>query len=388
MRIDDISCFAQERVAAAKIMVVGCGALGHEVLKHLALFGVGHLVIVDFDTVEPRNLSRSVFYRLSDAEEHRYKVDVMAERLHELNPDIEIKTICGDVAYDVGLGLIREMDVVIGCVDSRWARYCINRLCMRAGKPWVDGGISELEGTVRVFVPGKNCYACNLGDEGLEELRRRMPCSGTIRRNLEAGKAPTTSIVASIVGAVEVQEAMKIINENVNLNDNENVNENDNENGKFSSLCGKMFYYEGGHLTTKLVDFQAYDDDCPVHERWEPLIESPLTCNATVADALTWISSHFAISDPQFSIPNDCFVDYVETKGTSQKVQVMKPGHKVAGFIENDPTLKSIPLSELYQHEYKTIDSAFPFQQLTLAELGIPEHEILRVNNEQYILIK
>ena len=83
MRTDDISCFAQERVAAAKIMVVGCGALGNEVLKHLALFGVGHLDIVDFDTVEPRNLSRSVFYRLSDAEEHRYKVDVMAERLHE-----------------------------------------------------------------------------------------------------------------------------------------------------------------------------------------------------------------------------------------------------------------------------------------------------------------
>ena len=374
MRTDDISCFAQERVAAAKIMVVGCGALGNEVLKHLALFGVGHLDIVDFDTVEPRNLSRSVFYRLSDAEEHRYKVDVMAERLHELNPDVETKTICGDVAYDVGLGLIKEMDVVIGCVDSRWARYCINRLCMRAGKPWVDGGIGELEGTARVFMPGKNCYACNLGDEGLEELRRRMPCSGTIKRNLEAGKAPTTSIVASIIGAVEVQEALKIINEN--------------DNEKFSSLCGKMFYYEGGHLTTKVVDFQAYDDDCPVHECWEPVTESPLTCKMTVADTLAWISSHFTISDPHFSISNDCFVDYVETKSTSRKVQVMRPGHKVADFIENDPLLKNISLSELYQHEYKTIDSSFPFPHLTLAELGIPEREILRVNNEQYILIK
>ena len=382
MRIDDISCFAQERVAAAKIMVVGCGALGNEVLKHLALFGVGHLVIVDFDTVEPRNLSRSVFYRLTDAEGHRYKVEVMAERLHELNPDVDIKTICGDVAYDVGLGLIREMDVVIGCVDSRWARYCINRLCMRAGKPWVDGGIGELEGTARVFVPGKNCYACNLGDEGLEELRRRMPCSGTIKRNLDAGKAPTTSIVASIVGAVEVQEALKIINENVNLNDNENVNE------KFSSLCGKMFYYEGGHLTTKLVDFQAYDDDCPVHECWEPVTESPLTNTTTVTDTLTWISSHLAISDPRFSIPNDCFVDYVENRSDNKRIEMMTAGRNVAEKMEKEVALSGMPLSGFYQHEYKTIDGSFPSPHLTLAELGIPEREILRVNNEQYILIK
>ena len=184
--------FEQQQVAAARVMVVGCGALGNEVLKNLVLLGVEHIVAVDFDIVEVGNLSRSVLFSKQDADARRLKVEVIAERLKAMNPAVEVKTICGDIAYDVGLGLLRQMDVVIGCVDSRWARYCINRLCMRAGVPWVDGGIEELEGTARVFMPGKNCYACNLGPEGLKDMARRMPCSGNIRRQEQAGHAPTT----------------------------------------------------------------------------------------------------------------------------------------------------------------------------------------------------
>jgi len=257
--------FRQERTAAAKVMVVGCGALGNEVLKNLVLMGVRHIVAVDFDTVEPDNLSRSVLFRQEDAATGRRKVEVIAERLRAMNPEVEVKTICGDIGYDVGLGLVRRMDVVIGCVDSRWARYQINRLCMRAGKPWVDGGIDGLEGTARVFRPGDNCYACNLGPEGLRDLRTRMSCAGVIRRAIAAGKAPTTSIIASVIGAVQVQEALKLIHE-------EEV-----KTGRLTTLCGKMFYYEGEHMTTRVADFKAYDDDCAEHDIWEPVMPSTLT---------------------------------------------------------------------------------------------------------------
>ena len=108
----------QQRVSASHVMVVGCGALGNEVLKNLVLLGVEHLVVVDFDVVEVGNLSRSVFFSKADADAHRLKVEVIAERLRAMNPMLEIQTICGDVAYDIGLSLIRRMDVVIGCVDS------------------------------------------------------------------------------------------------------------------------------------------------------------------------------------------------------------------------------------------------------------------------------
>ena len=360
-------CFEQQRVSAAHVMVVGCGALGNEVLKNLVLLGVEHIVAVDFDRVEMGNLSRSVLFSRADAEAHRLKVDVVAERLKTMNPAVEVETICGDVAYDVGLGLIRRMDVVIGCVDSRWARYCINRLCMRAGIPWVDGAIEELEGTARVFVPGKNCYACNLGPEGLKDLTRRMPCSGIIRRHEEAGSVPTTSIMASVIGAVQVQEAMKLV-------DKEAL-----ERGEWTSLCGKMFYYDGQHLTTKLLDFQAYDDDCAVHERWAPVRQSDLTADTVVADAMVMICQLLAVQQTMICLENDCFVDYVEERRNDQRTMVMRPGRAVENYIEQDVVLRGFPNSGLYQHEYREIGEKFPYQELTLAQLGIPYNDVLHV---------
>ncbi|MBO5593175.1 MAG: ThiF family adenylyltransferase [Prevotella sp.] len=359
--------FDQQQVAAARIMVVGCGALGNEVLKNLVLLGVEHIVAVDFDIVEVGNLSRSVLFSKQDADDRRLKVEVIAERLKAMNPAVEVKTICGDIAYDVGLGLIRQMDVVIGCVDSRWARYCINRLCMRAGIPWVDGGIEELEGTARVFVPGKNCYACNLGPEGLKDLARRMPCSGIIRRQEQAGHAPTTSIVASVIGAVEAQEALKLVHREAL------------ERGELTSLCGKMFYYDGQHLTTKVIDFQAYDDDCAMHDRWMPIQSSELSDGQTVAEALSAIKRKFDAHEATVCLENDCFVDYVVERSNDRKTQVMCPGRAVELFVERNQVLRGIPLSGMYQHEYREIDESFPYQTCTLSQLGVPAHDVLHV---------
>ena len=347
-------------------MVVGCGALGNEVLKDLVLTGARHLVIVDFDCVEADNLSRSVLFSREDATSGRRKVNAAADRLIQMNPDLDIQPIFGDIAYDVGLGLIRRMDVVIGCVDNRWARYCINRLCMRVGIPWVDGGINGLEGTARVFKPGENCYACNLGPEGLKDMAFRMPCAGVIRRDIAAGKSPTTPIAAAIIAAVEVQEAVKLIERKEDA----------------TSLCGKMFYYEGEYLTTRLVDFKAYDDDCPLHERWEPIVSSSLTTQSTIAETLAYLNSKLSTLNSQL-ILDDCFVDYVELRSNNNRYEVMKPGRAVAAFVESHNVLSGIPFSALYQHEWREISRDFPYQHLTLAELGIPPQAVLKIKGEK-----
>jgi len=346
-------------------MVVGCGALGNEVLKNLAMMGIGHILVVDFDVVEADNLSRSVLFTRDDALSGRRKAEVASERLRAINPMIEVTPLCGDIAYDVGLGIIRQMDVVIGCVDNRWARFCINRLCLRAGKPWVDGGIDGLEGTARVFIPGQNCYACNLGPEGQRDLAYRMPCAGTVRRNIAAGKASTTSITASIIGAVQVQEALKLLHQEALSDDS------------LTSLVGRMFCYEGEHLTTRTVDFKGYDDDCPEHELWDPIITTPMTNAWTVRDALSWMGS-----DACILLMNDCFVDYLALRSDDSRVEVMRPGRAVEAFVEQDDRLKGIPLSGLYQHEFREIDVSFPWQDLTLAELGVPERDILCVQTD------
>ncbi len=363
-----LSWFKQEKVAAARVMVVGCGALGNEVLKNLVLFGIQHLVIVDFDRVEESNLSRSVFFHQADAKARRYKVDVIAERLHEQNPAVEVTTICGDIAYDVGLALIRSMQVVIGCVDSRWARYAINRLCLRGGVPWVDGGIDGLEGTVRVFAPGENCYACNLGPEGLNELRRRMPCSGIIRRNETSGRVPTTPVVASVIGAVQVQEAMKLIHRE------------EMACGELTSLLGRVFYYEGQHLQTHIAQLKAYDDDCAVHEQWKDVQPSVLHREMTVGEALQAINKELQVKEAAIVLTNDCFVDYVEDRSTDCRIEMMCAGHQVAEHIAKDESLRSHPFSALYQHEFHRIDASFPYQQFTLAQLGLPPQDILHVS--------
>ena len=361
------SPFIQDRIAGARIMVVGCGALGNEVLKNLVLMGAEHLTLVDFDRVEVGNLNRSILFSKADAEAGRYKVDAAGERLKQMNPGLEVRSICGDVAYDVGLGLVREMDVVIGCVDNRWARYCINRLCMRAGVPWVDGGIDSLEGTVRVFVPGKNCYACNLGPEGLKDMARRMPCSGVIRRDEQAGKAPTSSVIASVIGAVQVQEALKLLHPEA-LSD-----------GSLTSLCGRMFYYEGERLSTKLVEFQAYDPDCPVHDRWEPVRPSALHGAMTVAEALACLRTDLGSERVGIALTGDCFVDYVVRREGEGRLDVMLPGRGVAARLEQEPSWRGVPPGALYQHEFREVDGTFPYPGLTLAQLGIPARDVLYV---------
>jgi adenylyltransferase/sulfurtransferase len=357
-------------------MVVGCGALGNEVLKNLVLMGARHIVAVDFDEVEPSNLTRSILFRTDDATMHRRKTEVVCHRLKEIRSDLDITTIYGDIAYDVGMGVIRRMNVVIGCVDSRWARYCINRWCMRANIPWVDGGISVWEGTARVFIPGVNCYACNLGTEGLRELKRRMPCSGTIREEEAAGHAPTTSLTASVIGAIQVQEALKLIHRD------------EMESGELKSLCGKMYYHDGQQLTTRIVDFKAYDDDCALHTAWSPIVETDVSAEDNVETALSKLSKQFGGEDVTIYLADDCFVDYVAERATDKTMEVMQPGRRVAIFIDSLPKSRKISHFEYYQHEYRSIDSRFPYKRLSLKQIGVPQWSVLPISvaeKEYYI---
>ena len=371
-----LSWFKQKKVSSAHVMVVGCGALGNEVIKNLALFGVGNLVLVDFDEVEYSNLTRSILFTQEDALKHRYKVDAAAESVKKINPNINVTTIVGDIATSVGLGLIRKMNVVVGCLDNRWARYTLNRLCMRAGVPWVDGGINALEGVAKVFIPGKNCYACTLEPSALEDLKRSTSCAVAIKRNIESGRVPTTPVVASIIGAVQAQEAMKLIHKEAL------------DSGELASLCGKMFCYDGASMTVRLVSHEAWDEDCPVHENWSPVVESPLTNLNTVEEVLAYIKDKFSTDSAEIVLRNQAFVDFIEDRITGEKYNVMLPEAEVSSFIENDEVLRSKPMGQFYQHTIRNINAKFTHMDLTLRHLGIPTQAVLHVktNIEEYYI--
>ena len=205
-----ISWWDQERLASARVLVVGAGALGNELVKNLALLGVGTIVVVDLDAVENSNLSRCVLFREQD--EGRAKADVVAGAAAALNAEVRIVPVVGDVRTAFGLALFRDVDLVLGGLDNREARLYVNQCCWKAGTPWIDGAIEGLLGIMRVFVPGKGaCYECTMSERDHELLAARKACSLLTRDQMLEGKVPTTATSASIVAAMQVQEAVKLL---------------------------------------------------------------------------------------------------------------------------------------------------------------------------------
>jgi molybdopterin/thiamine biosynthesis adenylyltransferase len=202
------------RIRAANAVVIGAGALGNEVSKSLAMMGVRLLVILDKDTVEVANVTRSVFFRESD--HGRAKTEVLRDRLRDLNPDVEVVTLTGDLNALLGLGLLRRMDMVFSCLDSRIARRSLNRMCQKVGKSWVDGAMENLIGTVAVFSAGSGpCYECTLTKTELTVIAEAVSCRGIALKNVALGKVPTTPTMGSIIGALQVQEGMKLLHGDV-----------------------------------------------------------------------------------------------------------------------------------------------------------------------------
>lgn len=207
-RLEAIGWWDQARLRAARVLVVGAGAIGNETIKNLALLGVGNLVVVDMDRVEVSNLSRSVLFREGD--EGRPKAAVAVEAARGLYPSLRARAIVGDVLADVGLGWFRWAQVIVGCLDNREARVFVNRCCAMVGRPWIDGGIDVLNGVVRGFSPPATaCYECTMGERDWALLNQRRSCSLLARRALAEGGAPTSPTTAAVVGAIQAQEVLK-----------------------------------------------------------------------------------------------------------------------------------------------------------------------------------
>jgi len=262
-----ISWWQQEVVRNATVLVVGAGALGNEVIKNLALMGIGNILIADFDTIEDSNLSRSVLFRSTDR--GRRKVDAAAEAVKGINPDVKVKAWHGDINYEMGLGVFRHVDAIVGCLDNREARLSINRFSWAIDRPWVDGAIQELMGIVRVFRPGEGaCYECTLTDLDYQIINLRYSCPLLARQDILMGKVPTTPTSASIVAAFQTQEALKLLH-------------------NMEVQPGKALMINGLTNDIYLTEYPV-KEFCMSHSRLEPIVELPDATAAatTLADLL------------------------------------------------------------------------------------------------------
>ncbi|HTF57850.1 MAG TPA: ThiF family adenylyltransferase [Planctomycetota bacterium] len=264
-RLRLISWWRQEKLSAAKILVVGAGALGNEVLKNLALLGAGRVFIIDFDRIEATNLTRSILFRAGDA--GRSKAERAADAVRALNPDVRVRALDGNVITDLGLGVFAEMDVVIGCLDNREARLWINRQCWRVGRPWVDGAIQEISGVAKVFVPPESaCYECAMTEADYRLLNLRYSCPLLRREDLAEGKVPTAPTIASIIAGLETQEALKLLH-------------------ALPVQAGAALVFNGESNNFYTTRFQRRED-CLSHESWPAATPVPFGASSPAAALL------------------------------------------------------------------------------------------------------
>jgi len=350
-----ISWWDREKVQNAKVMVIGAGALGNEVIKNLSLMGIGNLFIVDFDKVEAANLSRSVLFR--EADNHRSKAEVAAARARSINPDIHVQYMNGDVTTQLGLGIIRRMDVIIGCLDNREARLAVNRFCYWVNKTWVDGAIQELLGLVRVFKPGDGaCYECTLTEQAIRDLSMRYSCPLLARQNILLGKVPTTPTIASIIGAMQSQEALKVINDMPI------------EPGKVTHFNGMV---NDMHTTAYVPR-----DDCQSHWTYGEITELPARAEHTTLGDLLRIARADLGPDAMIELDQE-LITSLDCPNCNTTEQILRPLSDVTFEAGHCPTcgiLRETTLTHMITGEEN-------FLHRTLASVGIPALHILRVHN-------
>jgi adenylyltransferase/sulfurtransferase len=258
-RFELIGWWEQARLRRAKVVVIGAGAIGNEVIKNLALLGVGNVFIADMDTVEESNLSRSVLFRSADR--GKPKAEAAARAARDIYPDINVRAWRGNVVHDLGLGLFRWADVIIGGLDNREARVAINTFAARAGRTWIDGAIERLDGVARVFDPATGpCYECTMNENDWRELEARRSCALLTREEMAGGKVPTTPTTASVVAGIQCQEVVKYLH-------------------GLETIAGQGFVFEGRNHQSYLVGYSR-NPDCAAHEPYTDVV----ALNRSVAD--------------------------------------------------------------------------------------------------------
>lgn len=368
-----LSWFKKDKVKNARVLVAGAGALGNEVVKNLALFGVGHLYVCDFDQIEISNLTRSVLFREEDAYNHAYKAEIVAKRAKEINPQIEVTPIVGNLFSEVGFGLYKAVDVIIGCLDSRIARYQLNRLSLRAGKTWIDGSIENLTGVVKVYTPGVSCYECGLSREEFNNIMLRTGCADVVRTQTSAGRVATTPISASIIGAMQVQEAMKIIH---------------TEEGQpvpFKTLSGKMWRFEGMTNAVNVYKYSSWKNNCPAHERWDNVVRGEnLSANMTIAQILGELKKLLDVDALEINMRNNKFVEKIISDKPEKEFDIRIPESQLDNYISSNEELRKLSYRTLFHKCFiENIDEYFPYMEMSLKEIGIPLFDILQVSTNK-----
>jgi len=281
----------QAKIAGCRLLVVGAGALGNEILKNAALLGFRKIVIVDLDRIEESNLSRTILYSNQDI--GVFKAEAAAKAYRVLAPDAAVQPLVANVVHGCGLGLFEWSDIILAGLDNREARLWINRSAWKVNRPWIDGAIEGINGVARAFLPGTPpCYECTLGEVDWQMLDKRMSCNLLVLEQTAEGKIPTTPTISSIIAAIQVQEAVKLIH-------------------GLPILAGRGFIFEGMNHSSYKVDYTE-NEDCMSHYTIPEIAHLPETSNElTLEDLRKKAQADFGSADVVIEFSRDIVEKFV-----------------------------------------------------------------------------
>jgi len=317
-----IDGWRQERLRNAQVLVVGAGALGNEVLKNLALMGIGGIFIIDSDIIESSNLSRTVLFRKED--QGHAKAETAAKRTRQLC--IEESTTVHSLNADVnkiGDGLFRRMNVVIGCLDNVEARLAISRGSWLAGIPWVDGGIAGFRGNITVYHPNHSgCYQCRIGQEDFNEMDKRYSCDLRKKASYAEGKVAAIQTISATIAAMQVQEVLRLLHDDLSM-----VGHNLSYNGQEGVLHNSRFIQTNSH--------EKHHGNYPA----EMIISlADATASMTLNDFFTIAEKETSSNNLTVQLPSrrrNIFVTYAKCNNCGHRVKVNRPLFEIDAYEYN-----------------------------------------------------
>ncbi|NLP36463.1 MAG: molybdopterin-synthase adenylyltransferase MoeB [Firmicutes bacterium] len=196
--IPEIGGKGQEKLLAAKVLLVGAGGLGSPVALYLAGAGVGTLGIMDGDTVSLSNLQRQIIHTTADI--GRLKVDSAKDAINHINPDVQVITYPEYASVENILQIMSAYDLVLDCCDNFATRYLVNDAAVLLKKPFIYGSVMRFDGQAAVFYPPQGpCYRC---------LFPEAPPPGAVPTCQEAG---VMGVLPGLIGMVQATETIKFI---------------------------------------------------------------------------------------------------------------------------------------------------------------------------------
>ncbi|MDC0231179.1 molybdopterin-synthase adenylyltransferase MoeB [Aureispira] len=196
--LEEIGIEGQQKLKAAKVLVIGAGGLGCPILQYLAAAGVGKIGVIDMDVVEESNLQRQILYGVQDLGKN--KANIAKERLMLLNPLINVEAYPFELNTSNALQLFKTYDLIIDGSDNFTTRYIVNDASVIVGKPLVYGSILKFEGQVSVFnYKNGPSYRCVFPEP---------PKPGEVPNCSEVG---VLGVLTGIIGSLQANEALKII---------------------------------------------------------------------------------------------------------------------------------------------------------------------------------